>query len=95
VAILYRCDGTQETLTPPNGVHWTMDELRTLVGGHVECRRARGGHWLAVDEEAKLKFKKPNLAATELYIHGEFDMIVGDAVWTESLVEMLGPPEEK
>jgi hypothetical protein len=95
MAILYRPDGTQETVTPANGVHWSLEELQTLVGGYYRPVRTRAGHWLVVDEDGIRKRKAPNLAATALYIHGEYDILRGDVLWIETTLELDGPPDPK
>jgi hypothetical protein len=94
VAILYRPDGTQETLSPPNGISWSLEELQTLVGGYYRPVRTRAGHWLVVDEDGIRKRKLPNLAATALYIHGEYDILRGDVLWIETRLELDGPDGE-
>ena len=96
MAILYRCDGTTEQLAPANGVHWSLEELQGIVGGgYIDVVRTRGRHWMVIDDEAKLKRKPPNRAATALYLWGDEDMIAGDALVVENFLELDGPPDPK
>jgi hypothetical protein len=95
MAIMYRLDGTKEKITPSNGVHWTLEELQALVGGYIEVARTRDGDYLIVDEDGKMKNKLPNHAATALYVYGEYDIIVGEAVVIDNELEMKGPPDEE
>ena len=95
MATLLRTDGSAENLTPPNGVHWSLEELQTLVGGYIEVAHTTDGKYLIVDEEGKLKRKPLNVAATRLYQHGRRDPIAGDAVLIETRLEMDGPEEEE
>jgi hypothetical protein len=92
VAILYRPDGTQDTVTPANGVHWSLEEMQTLVGGDIRYVRTTAGHWLVVDEDGIRKRKAPNFTATGMYIHGDYDMLLGDVLWVETFLELAGPP---
>ena len=94
MATLYRTDGTTEVLPPPNGVHWNLTELQTLVGGYIEVVRTTDLRFMILDEEGKLKHKELNIAATRLYQHGRKDPIVGDAVVIDTFLEMNGPREE-
>jgi hypothetical protein len=71
---------------PADGESFKLEELQTLVGGYIELARTRNGQPMFVDEEGKLKGKPHNQVATALYLHGDHDPIVGDAV--------LGTPKE-
>ena len=92
---LFRADGTEETLTPANGVHWSLEELQKLVGGYIDVVRTRAGHWMVIDDEGKMKSKQPNRVATALYMYGDEDVIAGDAVVIETFLELDGPPDPK
>jgi hypothetical protein len=95
MATLLRADGSTEALQPPNGVHWGLEELQTLVGGYIEVARTTDGKYLVLDEEGKLKRKPLNVAASRMYQHGRRDVIVGDAVLIDTLMEMNGPDDEE
>jgi len=93
MATLYRTDGRTEELKPPNGVHWSLQELQTLVGGYIEVVRTTNGEFMVIDEEGKLKHKELNIPATRLYQYGRHDPIVGDAVVIGTMFEMDGPED--
>jgi hypothetical protein len=83
-----------KTLQPSNGVHWSLAELQTLVGGYIEVAKTTDGKYLVLDEEGKLKRKPLNVAATRIYQYGRRDPVVGDVVLVDTLLEMEGPEEE-
>lgn len=91
MATFYRTDGSMETLTPPNGVHWCLEELQALVGGYIEIAHTTDGRRMVLDEEGKLKHKPLNIAATRLYQHGQHDPLVGDVLVVDTDLEMNGP----
>ena len=97
MATLLRTDGSAEALQPPNGTHWTLAELQTLVGGYIEIIRTVDGKFMVIDEEGKLAHKRKalNRAATMIYVHGRRDPIVGDALLVDTRFEINGNgPEE-
>jgi hypothetical protein len=97
MATLYRTDGTTEVLQPLNGVHWSLEELQTLVGGYIELGRTVDGRFMVLDEEGKLKHKALNIAATRLYKYGRHDPVVGEVLVVDTRLELDGPedgPEE-
>jgi hypothetical protein len=95
MATFLRTDGTSEIITPANGVNWSLEELQTLVGGYIEVARTKDRKWLVVDEDGKQKNKPPNVAATALFLYGDFDIIVGDALVVNTWLEMNGPDEKE
>jgi Domain of unknown function (DUF3846) len=95
MAMLLRTDGTSEHLPPPNGIHWNLPELQTLVGGFIEIVRTHDGKYLVLDEEGKNKRKPLNPVATGLYQYGAHDPIVGDAVLIDTKLEIDGPDDEE
>jgi len=96
MAMLYRADGTTDTIHPGNGIYFNLEELQTLVGGYIEIVRTHNGLYLVCDENGKVadEPKHINLQATELYQYGAHDPIVGDAV-VGTLLEIDGPPDEQ
>ena len=60
----------------------TMDELKDMVGGHVEMKTFDGGEkQMIMDEEGKLKNKPVNISATEMLREdGQKHTVVGDVV---------------
>jgi hypothetical protein len=95
MATFLRTDGTTEQLKPANGVHWSLVELQTLVGGYIEVVRTKDRKWLVIDEDGKNKNKMPNYAATQLFLYGEFDIILGDALLVNTKLELDGPEDGK
>ena len=95
MAILYRPDGTYEALTPENGVFWTLEEKQKVVGGYIRYAQTRNGGYLVVDDEGIRKGYEPNLAATALYIHGEYDILRGNVLLIETRKELEEPEGEQ
>lgn len=95
MATFLRSSGESETLSPPNGIHWKLEELQTLVGDYIEVVRTHDGRYMVLDELGKLKDKPLNREATILYVHGRRDPIVGDVVIIDTKLEMEGPNEEE
>jgi len=62
----------------------TLEELQTFVGGLIQVVYADDGKTQSVmDEEGKIKGKRINLEATNLWFPDQYilpDVIVGDAV---------------
>jgi Domain of unknown function (DUF3846) len=96
MATFLRTTGESETVSPANGVNWTLPELQTLVGGYIEIARTTDGRFLVLDEEGKCghKMKPLNRAATLIYQHGRHDPIVGDVLIVDTMLEMNGPDDE-
>lgn len=94
MAILLRTGGDEPMqLTPPNGSHWELEELQTLVGGYIEVVSTIDGRFLVLDDLSKIKNKPVNMAATRLYVYGREDVIAGDAVLVDTRLELDGPEE--
>ncbi len=51
--ILYP-DGRYEEVKPANGTDFKLDELRRIVGGHIEIIPTKDQHIMALNEEGKL-----------------------------------------
>jgi Domain of unknown function (DUF3846) len=96
-SFLYKTDGTIERVVPSNGVHWSLEELQKFVGGYIEMARTIDGRWLVLNENGKVMtpMLPLNIAATELYIYGQHDPIVGPAVVVDNRLELDGPPDPK
>ena len=82
MAQLYKADGTVEEFPEPaNGSNYSLEEVRAAVGGgYVQLCNTKDGRQMAVDEDGKPKGLPANEAATELYVFGNVDPIVGDAL---------------
>lgn len=94
MAKMLRVEGTTETITPA-GKHWTLEEMKTLVGGWIEVVRTIDGRFMVIDEEGKIKKKPLNIQATKLYLHGRYDPIVGTALLFDTKAEMDRPDEDE
>lgn len=73
--IKIKVDGTVEYLPDE---HPDLDTLQEAVGGWIEVVPTTDGRVMVLDEEGKLKGKKPNPTACKLY--GRPDPVVGDVV---------------
>ncbi len=84
MATLITPEGKISTITPKNGLAFTTDELHSLVDGYLECVYLSNGRLMWIDEEGKLKDKRPNMVATfiALDVLMPGDVIVGNAVIT-------------
>lgn len=95
MAVLLRPGEEPMLLHPPNGTNWQLEELQALVGGYIEVVSTIDGRFLVLDDLSKIKNKPVNITATRLYIHGRSDVIAGDAVLVDTLLELDGPKEEE
>ncbi len=77
--ILYRTDGTQESLVPHDGVSYHLEELVKMVGGFIEVQKLLDGRWMVMHEEG-LRMRLPiNEVATVMAYHLE-GPILGDVL---------------
>ncbi len=60
--------------------------LQNVVGGYIEMVATKDGDIMVLNEEGKLIGLEVNKKATDLYIHGRIDPIVGDV--------LIAKPEE-
>jgi len=77
-------DGTRTIVTPQNPAKgFTLRECYEHTHSDIiQIGQARDGRIIIMDEEGKVAGKPINHAATELYIHGHLDPIVGDVIVT-------------
>ena len=96
MATLLRISGESESLSPANGINWSLEELQKLVGGYIEIVRTFDGRFMVINEMGKVvrPMLPLNILATKMYLHGRRDPIVGDAVVVDTVLEMNGPDEE-
>jgi hypothetical protein len=81
VAEIIRVDGSREPVTPTNGTDFKFEQVYPLIGTDIiQIVACRDGRIMLCDEEGKLKDKPVNFAATQLYVHGTHDPIVGDVL---------------
>jgi hypothetical protein len=80
-SILYKTDGTQETVMPKNKKHFTLEELQAYVNGFIEMIFLNNGRIMIVNEEDKLDRLPLNVRATEIIRnHGAQYFVVGNAL---------------
>ena len=86
-ALLIRANGEATFITPKNGKDFKLDELYKHIGCDcIEIVYPMSGenNIIILDEEGKLKNKRINVAATELWFNDNtepFDFIVGDVIF--------------
>jgi hypothetical protein len=54
--------------------------VQNFVGGLIEIVKTKDGRTMVINEEGKINDLSINQKATELYIHSNFDFIVGDVL---------------
>jgi hypothetical protein len=80
-SILYRANGTQETVAPKNKKLFSLKELQSFVGGYIEILFITDSQVMVVNEEGKLDELPINVRATEIIRQaGIQDVIAGDAL---------------
>lgn len=77
MAYKLKVDGSTE----PCGT--SLEELQEAVGGLIEILDARDGNLIICNEEGKLMDLQINQLATDLYVNGDYVVIVGDVVIAE------------
>ena len=82
--IIAKANGTMQCVEPANKYDYTLKELQTIVGGHIEIVDL-GKRYLVVNEEGKTMRMPYNTMATNwmLVAVGGSDYIVGDALLCE------------
>jgi hypothetical protein len=97
MAFWLKTDGTIHEVHPAAGVSFTLEELQTMVGGYIEVVVTHTRDLLICNENGKLTGLPMNEQATERYLHGKHDPIVGDVVictWREMEGDGDGSDEE-
>lgn len=83
MAQIIKSNGQVIETAPKNGTDFSLEELKTIVGGWIEIVNLRDGRLLCLDEEGKLKGKERNHVATNIYRQAFpqcKDFIVGDVL---------------
>jgi hypothetical protein len=86
MAKIYKTTGGEETVTPQNGKHFSLKELKKIVGGYIENVYLNNGDIMIVNEEGKLDGLPLNIKATAIFrknFPDSEDTIVGDILITE------------
>jgi hypothetical protein len=82
-----KADGSVKDVTPKKkGECFTLEELKSFVGGWIETIFVSPTQVMVINEEGKLKNLPFNLAATEIFrlaFQPTDDFIVGDALLCE------------
>lgn len=81
MAVILKANGEQVLVHPNNNNDFSLEELREIVGGHIEIIRLPD-FYMVVNEEGKLINLPLNEEATQIYQCGtkELDYIVGDVL---------------
>jgi len=91
MALLVKSDGTIAIALPHDGSEFTLKELQTFVGGHIEVLKIRGKiagyegefEMMVCNEDGISLGLSTNLIATALYVNGGIgrrDLVVGDVL---------------
>jgi hypothetical protein len=83
MAKIIKANGDTQEVEPKNGTDFSLKEVQKIVGGYMQLLATKDGKIMVIDEDGKLKQKPKNKEATKLYIYGEHDHIVGDALICE------------
>ncbi len=92
MAILYKTDGTTESIKP-KGKYFSLEELQDFVGGYIELVHTCDGKNMYVNEEGKMYDLPPNLKATDIANIGN-DYICGNAIVVEESEEDYGDDDD-
>ena len=81
---IIKVDGSVEVVDPENGNDFSLEELKSYVGGYIEALYGAGHDvYMILNEEGKLKDLPVNPLATEIFrtdFGGGQDYIVGDVI---------------
>lgn len=82
MAVVIRTDGTMDALHPKNNKVFTLEELKSIVGGYIEIIPLDDFYSMVVNEEGKLLNLPINEGATRYYrkSRNTDDFIVGNAL---------------
>lgn len=82
--IIAKANGTMLYVEPANKTDYTLDELKRIVGGHIEVINLEK-RYLVVNEDGKILRLPYNTLATNWYLTacGGSDFICGDALLCE------------
>ena len=82
MAIVIKTDGTKDALQPKNNKVFTLEELKSVVGGYIEIVQLTENYLMVINEEGKLLNLPINVIATRMYraSRNTEDFIVGNVL---------------
>jgi len=84
MAQLIKVNGIKQEVIPKDKKNFKLPEMYNILNCKIiQFVRTKEGKLMVIDEEGKLKDdwrNNINTKATELYVHGELDPIVGDVL---------------
>lgn len=82
MAIVIKTDGTKDALQPKNNKVFTLEELKSVVGGYIEIVQLTEDYLMVINEEGKLLNLPINVIATRVYraSRNTEDFIVGNVL---------------
>lgn len=82
MAVVIKTDGTKDALQPKNNKVFTLEELKSVVGGYIEIVPIEKCTFMVVNEEGKLLNLPINVEATRYYrkSRNTDDFIVGNVL---------------
>ena len=82
MAQIIKVTGDTKQVEPQNGTDFTLEELKSIVGGYIQIAYLRDGEIMVIDEDGKLKGKDLNLQASLRYRRdvNPYDSVVGDVL---------------
>jgi hypothetical protein len=82
MAIVIKTDGTKDALQPKNNKVFTLEELKSVVGGYIEIVPLTEDYLMVINEEGKLLNLPINVIATRVYraSRNTDDFIVGNVL---------------
>lgn len=82
MAVVVKTDGTFDALLPKNNKVFTLEELKSVVGGYIEIVPLDEDYLMVINEEGKLLNLPINEGATRYYrkSRNTDDFIVGNVL---------------
>lgn len=82
MALVIKADGTKDALQPKNNKVFTLEELKSVVGGYIEIVQLTEDYLMIINEEGKLLDLPINVVATRVYraSRNTDDFIVGNVL---------------
>lgn len=82
MAVVIKTDNTIDVLHPKNNKVFTLEELKSVVGGYIEIVPLNEGYSMVINEDGKLLNLPINVVATRVYRASRniYDIIVGNVL---------------